>query len=148
MAHGVSPTQKERADQRPYKQEAQQRDWAQCQIRLEMRLIPVMVFVFKHFPHTPGLGLTDSPEGPSLRFHRTKPTLSGWQARQLVIPPIKTYPGGADRRLLAPVYGFSAAAGFAAAEIAILFSSVSNSMGSGKTMVVFFSTPISVSVCR
>src|ERR1035441_2925042 len=90
-----------------------------------------------------------SSRGPvSSLSHRTKPTLSGWQSRQLVIPPIKTYPGGADRRLLAPVYGFSAAAGFAAAEIAILFSSVSNSMGSGKTMVVFFSTPISVSVCR
>ena len=42
-------------------------------------------------------------------------------------------------------YGFSAGG---VPSDPILFNSVSNSIGSGNTMVVFFSTPISVSVCR
>ena len=45
-----------------------------------------------------------------------------------------------------PAYGFSAA--LAGANEPILLNSVIISIGSGKTMVVFFSTPISARVCR
>lgn len=55
------------------------------------------------------------------------------------------FPGGKPVQRTFQTAGLSE--GGAASE-PILLSSVSSSMGSGKTMVVFFSTPISVRVCR
>jgi len=55
--------------------------------------------------------------------------------------------GAFCKRLSGPIYCFSGVA-VPGAGIPSLFNSVIISSGSGKTMVVFFSTPISARVCK
>jgi len=67
------------------------------------------------------------------------------QSSHTVPPNSRAHPNPSRLWDLDEFYGFSEGG---AASDPILFNSVSNSIGSGNTMVVFFSTPISVSVCR